>query len=54
MKKAKNLYDESAGNDLCLKEAFLASWGWLHTFIKRNCLSLRRRTTIPKKIHSKL
>ena len=42
MKKAKILYDESVGDDLSAKEAFVASRGWLEKFMKRNCLSLHR------------
>ena len=49
MKKLKNLYYESVGDDLCAKEAFFASRGWLDQFIKRNCLSLRRRATTTQK-----
>ena len=45
MKKAKKLYGESIGDDLYKKEAFVASRGWLDEFMKRNCLSLCRRTT---------
>lgn len=49
MRKAKMFYDESVGDDECAKEAFVASRGWLEKFMKRNGLSLRRRTTTAQK-----
>ena len=49
MKKAKILQDESVGDDLSAKEAFVAPQGWLEKFIKRNYLSLHRQTTTAQK-----
>ena len=43
MRKAKAIHDESVGNDP------VASRGWLEKFMKRNCLSLRRKTTTARK-----
>ena len=54
MRKAKTLYDESVGDDECEKSAFVASRGWLEKFMKRNCLSLRQRTTMAQKDPSQL
>ena len=39
MKKAKISYNESVEDDLCAKEAFGLSRGWLEKFMKRSCLS---------------
>ena len=49
MKKVKHLYDENARDNLCAKLAFVASQSWFKNFMKRNCLSLRRRTTTTQK-----
>ena len=49
MRKAKMFFDESVGDDECAKVAFVASRGWLEKFMKRNCLSLRQRTTTAQK-----
>ena len=49
MCKAKAIFDEKCGEDEALKESFVASNGWLVKFMKRNHLSLRRRTTIAQK-----
>ena len=54
MFKAKAIFDEKCGDDEALKESFNASNGWLVKFIKRNHLSLRRRTTIAQKDPSHL
>lgn len=48
MKKAKIMHDEST-DDPAIKDSFVASRGWLEKFMKRNGLSLRRRTTIAQK-----
>ena len=42
--KAKSIYDEKC-NEECEKEMFIASDGWLTKFMRRNGLSLRRKTT---------
>ena len=47
--KSKGLHDEGAGEDIVAKNSFQASCGWLEKFMKRNCLSLRRRTTTIQK-----
>jgi len=49
MRKAKAMHDEKAGEDTVAKNSFQASRGWLEKFMKRNCLSLRRRTTTVQK-----
>ena len=54
MFKAKAIFDEKCGNGEALKESFAASNGWLVKFMKRNHLSLRRRTTITQKDPSHL
>ena len=54
MKKAKILYDESVADDLSAKEAFVASRGWLEKFMKRNYLSLHRRTATAQKYPSRV
>ena len=48
MKKAKIIHDEST-DDPAVKDSFVASRGWLEKFMKRNGLSLRRRTTTAQK-----
>ena len=48
MKKAKIIHDKST-DDPAVKESFVASRGWLEKFMKRNGLSLRRRTTTAQK-----
>lgn len=45
MRKAKAIHTESAGEDIVEKNSFQANRGWLKKFMKRNYLSLRRRTT---------
>ena len=54
MFKTKAIFDEKCGDDEALKESFVASNGWLVKFMKRNHLSLRRRTTIAQKDPSHL
>ena len=54
MFKAKAIFDEKCGDDEALKESFNASNVWLVKFMKRNHLSLRRRTTIAQKDPSHL
>lgn len=52
MVKAKHMYDER-----CLegdKDLFKATTGWLHKFMKRNGLSLRRKTTTAQQEPSRL
>ena len=49
MRKAKAIHDESVGNDPAAQASFVASRGWLEKFMKRNCLSLRRKTTTTQK-----
>ena len=48
MKKAKIIHDQST-DEPAEKEKFVASRGWLEKFMKRNGLSLRRRTTTAQK-----
>ena len=48
MAKAKYLYDEKQ-SEPSEKECFVATNGWVSKFLKRNGLSLRRRTTTAKK-----
>ena len=52
MMKAKFLYDETC--DESEKDLFLASNGWLQKFMRRNGLSLRRKTTTAQKDPAKL
>ena len=54
MFKTKAIFDEKCGDDEALKESFVASNGWLVKLMKRNHLSLRRRTTITQKDPSHL
>ena len=54
MFKAKSIFDEKCGDDELLKKSFVASNGWLEKFMKRNHLSLRRKTTIAQKDPSHL
>ena len=54
MFKTKSIYDEKCGENEELKAGFVASNGWLMKFMKRNSLSLRRRTTIAQKDPSHL
>ena len=54
MFKAKSIYDEKFGDNEELKAGFVASNGWLTKFMKRNNLSMRRRTTITQKYPSHL
>ena len=49
MRKAKTIHDESARENIVEKNGSRASRGWLEKFMKRNCLSLRRRTTAIQK-----
>ena len=48
MRKAKRIHDESTDNQ-AVRDSFVASCGWLEKFLKRNGLSLRRRTTTAQK-----
>ena len=52
--KDKSIYDEKCGDNEELKAGFVASNGWLTKFMKRNNLSMRRRTTIAQKDPSHL
>ena len=54
MFKAKSIYDEKCGDNEELKAGFVASNGWLTKFMKRNNLSMRRRTTVAQKDMSHL
>ena len=54
MLKAKSIYGEKCGDNEELKAGFVASNGWLTKFMKRNNLSMRRRTTIAQKDPSHL
>ena len=54
MFKAKAIFNEKCSYDEPLKESFVASNGWLVRFMKRNHLSLCRRTTIAQKDPSHL
>ena len=47
--KAKSIYDEKWGDNEELKAGFVANNGWLTKFMKRDSLSMRRRTTIAQK-----
>ena len=49
MRKAKAIHDGSIGNDPAAQTSFVASCGWLEKFMKRNCLSLRRKTITAQK-----
>ena len=49
MTKAKAIHNESVGNDPAAQASFTASRGWLEKFMKRNCLSLQRKTTTAQK-----
>ena len=46
-KKAKELFNEINSNEN--SEEFSASNGWLMGFLKRNCLTIRKRTTVSQK-----
>lgn len=52
MRKAKAIHAESVGNDPAARASFVASRGWLEKFMKRNCFSLRRKTTTAQKDRS--
>ena len=54
MFKAKSIYNEKCGDNEELKAGFVASNGRLTKFMKRNNLSMRRRTTIAQKDPSHL
>ena len=55
MKKAQLLYQEMSTSEGILKnEGFKASRGWLEKFIRRNNLSLRRKTSVAQKDSEKL
>ena len=54
MFKAKSIYNEKCGDSEELKAGFVASNGWLTKFMKRNNLSMQRRTTIAQKVPSNL
>ena len=49
MRKAKAIHNEASDGDLSMQGSFMASQGWLDKFMKRNGLSLRRRTTVAQK-----
>ena len=53
MSKAKYIYDENH-SDPATRDAFVASRGWLEKFMKRNGLSLRRKTTVAQKDPSQM
>ena len=53
MSKAKYIYDENH-SDPATTDAFVASPGWLEKFMKRNGLSLRRKTTVAQKDPSQM
>ena len=53
MTKAKSIYDEHH-TDPASRTAFVASRGWLEKFMKRNGLSLRRKTTVAQKDPSQM
>ena len=46
MKKAEVTYRDMTENNLVDNDDFKASRGWLEKFMKRNGLSLRRKTTV--------
>ena len=46
MKKAEVTYCDMTENNLVDNDDFKASRGWLEKFMKRNGLSLRRKTTV--------
>ena len=52
--KAKSSYDPKSGKNEELKAGLVASSGWLSKFMKRNNLSMQRRTTILQKDPSHL
>ena len=55
MKKAPFIYNEKSTQNNCEDGApFLASTGWLQKFMRRDGLSLRRKTSIAQKDPSKL
>ena len=54
MFKAKSIYNEKYGDNEELEAGFVASNSWLTKFMKRNNLSMRRRTTIAQKDPSHL
>ena len=54
MFKAKSICDKKCDDNEELKAGFVASNGWLTKFMKRNNLSMRRRTTIEQKDPSHL
>jgi hypothetical protein len=55
MKKALFIYEEKAKNNNCENSVkFTASTGWLQKFMRRNGLSLRRKTSVAQKDPSRL
>ena len=54
MFKAKSIYNEKCGDNEEFKAGFVASNDWPMKFMKRNNLSMRRRTTIAQKDPSHL
>ncbi|PFX15674.1 Pogo transposable element with KRAB domain [Stylophora pistillata] len=48
MKKAEATYHDMTENNLVDNDDFKASRGWLENFMKRNRLSLRRKTYVPQ------
>ena len=51
--KAKAIHDEINEGDPAIQESFEASRGWLEKFMKRNGLSLMRRTSCSKRSEPK-
>ena len=52
MRKAKATHDEVSDGGLSVQRSFVASRGWLDKFLKRNGLSLKRKTTVTQKIQA--
>jgi len=55
MKKALVIYNEKAEENTCGNSvSFVASTGWLQKFVRRNGLTLRRKTSVAQKDPSRL